>query len=340
MRPQTRVGYPPHNGDVRVLLTGGTGFIGSRVLDRLLERGHQVNLVINKTAPSVPEGPSVKYYKIDLTDPVNFRRVGFKAQAAINVAGQLRIPGIAEAKYWKIHYEATKHILEECTRFKLKRLIQVSTTGVYGVTGKTPAKEEGPINPGDIYERTKWESEQYAQEYCSGGEIALTIIRPSLVYGPGDRHLLGLFKTIKSGLFRIIGDGENFVHPIFVDDLSRGIVDCLDNDESRGRTYNLVGERPVTFREFCQAVAQALGKNLPRATIPTGLAWTAGLFFEGVRAVSGMDMPLTRDRVDFMTSSRAYDPTRAREELGFTAETSLNEGMRRTVEWYRQEKLI
>jgi len=322
---------------VRVLLTGGTGFIGSPLLRGLLDRGHSVNLVVNRTQPSVPEGPSVKYHRCDLTDPVNFRSAGFKAEAAINVAGQLRVPGIVDEHYWKVHYEATKHVLEECTRFKLRRLVQVSTTGVYGATGRSPVGEDGPIQPSDIYEKTKWEGERYAREYCSDGTIDLVVARPGLVYGPGDRHLLGLYKAIRWGVFRVIGEGDNFVHPIFIDDLVEGLIACLDRPEAKGGTFNLVNPAPVTFRGFCEAIASALGKKLPRAGIPKGMARIAGAGFEGVRALTRMEMPLTRERVEFMTSDRAYDSSRATTRLGFTAPTSLQEGANRTVAWYRAQ---
>lgn len=325
---------------MRVLLTGGTGFIGSRVLKALLDRGHQVNLVVNRTQPSVPEGPSVKYHRCDLTDPVNFRSAGFKADAAINVAGQLRVPGLEDEHYWKVHYEATKHVLEECTRFKLKRLVQVSTTGVYGVTGTTPVAEDGPIHPSDIYEKTKWEGERYAREYCSDGKIELVVARPGLVYGPGDRHLLGLFKAIRYGLFRVIGDGLNTVHPIFIDDLVEALMLCLERPEAAGRTYNLVAPQPITFRSFCEEAAKAMGKTLPGSHIPVGLARTAGSVLGQVRAMTRIEVPLTKDRVAFMTSSRAYDAGRAARELGFTARTPLAQGMAATVAWYKENGLL
>lgn len=322
---------------MRVLVVGGTGFIGRRLLDRLLESGHEVNLVVNKTRPHVEEGPRVKLHRCNLLDPVNFRGAGFKADLAINVAGQLRVHGLPKEHYWKVHYEATKHILEECIRFKLKRLVLVSTTGVHGVTGREPVDEDGPIRPSDIYEKTKWEAERYAREFCEGDSLELVVARPALVYGQGDRHLLGLFKAIRWGVFRTIGRGENLVHPVYIDDLVEGLMRCLESPAARGRTYHLVGESPVTFRVFCEAVAEAQGRKLPAGGLPEGLARAAGAIMEGVRAVTRVEMPLTRARVDFMTSDRAYDGSRALEELGFAPKVGLREGMRRTVQWYREQ---
>lgn len=322
---------------MRVLLTGGTGFIGSRMLRTLLDHGHQVNLVVNRTLPVVPEGPSVKYHRCDLTDPVNFRSAGFKADAAMNVAGQLRVAGLRDEHYWKVHYEATKHVLEECTRFKLKRLVQVSSTGVYGATGRQPVGEDGPIRPSDIYEKTKWEGERYAREYCSEGKLELVVARPGLVYGPGDRHLLGLYKAIHWGVFRVIGDGENTVHPIFIDDLAEGLMACLESPKAAGETFNLVNESPVKFSVFCETIAAAMGKRLPAARLPRGAAMAIGAAFGAIRSVTRMNVPLTRERVEFMTSDRAYDASRAKRVLGFEAKTSLREGAERTVAWYREK---
>ncbi len=321
---------------MRVLLVGGTGFIGSRLLGRLLAGGHHINLVIHRNRPEIAEGKTLKFHNVDLLDPVGFRSAAFKADVAVNVAGQLRVPGLADEHYWKVHYEATKHILEECTRFHLRRLVLVSTTGVYGVTGRTPVAEIGPMKPGDIYERTKWEAERYAREYSRGGELDLIVARPSLVYGPGDRHLLGLFKAIRRGLFRIVGDGSNLVHPIFVDDLVEGLVACVESPAATGGTFNLVGKEPVTFRRFCEAIARALGRRLPAAALPRGLARGIGGVMEGVRLVTRLDMPLSRARVDFMTSDRAYDGSHARDVLKFLPPTDLEEGMSRAVVWYRE----
>jgi nucleoside-diphosphate-sugar epimerase len=322
---------------VRVLLVGGTGFIGRRLLDRLLADGHEVNLVINRTRPEVEEGPRIKFHRCNLLDPVNFRGAAFKADAAINVAGQLRIRGLPDEHYWKVHYEATKHILEECVRFKLKRLVHVSTTGVHGVTGPEPVAEDGPIRPSDIYEKTKWEAERYAREFCGDGILDLVVARPALVYGPGDRHLLGLFKAIRWGLFRVIGDGRNRVHPIYIDDLVDGLMACLEKPEAAGGTYQLVGEAPVSFRNFCAAAARAQGKKLPSMNFPRGLARATGAAMEGLQSVIRIEMPLNRERVDFMTSDRTYDGSRARRDLGFAPKVSLDEGMGRAVAWYREK---
>jgi len=332
---------------MRLLITGGTGFIGAHFVRRLLEQGHKVNLVVHKTRPEAPEGPSVKYIACDLEDPTLFRNAGFKCDAAVNMAGLLRKPGIADESYWKVHYESTKHILEECAKFKIRHLLLVSTTGVYGATGRTPRGEDGPYGPGDMYEKTKLEAERYAKEQCPIDEVALTIARPALVYGPGDRHLLPLYRAIRGGYFRIVGDGSNLIHPIYIDDLVDGLMRCLPGAQvpepssgTQPRTVNLAGERPVAFGELCEAIAKAVGRRLSAMKIPKGMASAAGAALELAHKVTRMRPPLTRETVKFMTSDRAYDISRARRMLGWSPSVGLEEGTRRAVAWYRQEGLL
>ena len=267
---------------MRLLITGGTGFIGAHFTRRLLELGHKVNLVVHKTKPEATEGPSVKYVECDLEDPTLFRNAGFKCDVAVNMAGLLRKPGIRDESYWKVHYESTKHVLEECIKFKIKHLLLVSTTGVYGATGRSPRGEDGPYGPGDIYEKTKLEAERYAKEQCPIDNVALTVARPALVYGPGDLHLLQLYKGIRGGYFRVIGDGSNLIHPIYIDDLIDGLMKCLPDaqvpepqTDTKPRVVNLAGERPVAFGEFCEAIASAVGRKLPHTRIPKGMAAAA-----------------------------------------------------------------
>lgn len=337
---------------MRVLITGGTGFIGSHFTRRVLEAGHKVNLVVHKTQPEFPEGPSVKHIQCDLEDPTLFRNAGFKCDAAVNMAGLLRKPGIRDEAYWKVHYESTKHMLEECEKFKIKHLLLVSTTGVYGATGRSPRGEDGPYGPGDIYEKTKLEAERYAKEQCPQDGVALTIARPALVYGPGDMHLLPLYRGIRGGYFRIVGDGSNLIHPIYIDDLIEALMRCVPGLLSEPapetpvpgkapRVLNLAGERPVAFGELCEAIAHAVGKKrLPSLKIPARLAAAAGGALEAVHKITRIRPPLTRETVKFMTSDRSYDITRAKRALGWQPAVGIEEGTRRAVAWYREKGLL
>jgi nucleoside-diphosphate-sugar epimerase len=169
--------------------------------------------------------------------------------------------------------------------------------------------------------------------------LPLSVARPALVYGPGDRHLLGWFRMIQRGLYRVVGSGASLLHPIYIDDLVDGLLRCA-LPGAAGRVYHLVGERALPIGTLAAAIAQALGRPLPRAHLPLPLALGLARALEALPGLPPQRLPLTRERIRFMTESRVYCGCRARLALGFVPRVGLELGLRRTVEWYRAEGLL
>jgi nucleoside-diphosphate-sugar epimerase len=136
----------------------------------------------------------------------------------------------------------------------------------------------------------------------------------------------------------VVGRGDNPLHPIYIDELVEGLLRSAE--APRGRIYHLVDPAPVPIGALAAAIACAVGQPLPRGHIPARLAWVAGALLEAIPGLPADRLPLTRGRVAFMTASRAYCGCRARAELGFSPRVGLDEGLRRTVAWYRQEGLL
>jgi nucleoside-diphosphate-sugar epimerase len=218
---------------------------------------------------------------------------------------------------------------------------------VHGPTGPAPAREDDTGHPQNAYETTKADAERAAIVVANRASMPLIIARPGLVYGPGDRHLLGWFRSIRAGYYRVIGAGENKLHPIYIDDTVRALQLCADAagllcaaaERPAGRAYHLVGSRAVTMRELSDAIGTAVGRVVPRTHLPAWLAYAAGAAFEAL-PVPRKVLPLTRSRVRFMLQNREYDGTRAREELGFVPSVNLADGLSRAVAWYRRERLL
>src|SRR5207248_369794 len=208
-----------------------------------------------------------------------------------------------------------------------------STTGVQGITGETPAAEDAPFAPTNAYEATKLEGELLALRAFQEQGLPVTVVRPGLVYGPGDLHLLGFFVAMKKGLFRVIDGGKASLHPVYIDDLVAALLLCAGCSRATGRSYNIAGERPVTVRELATAIAHALGRELPAASIPLWLANLASDVFATMPGMKGERAPLTRSRVAFLTNSRIYDIGRSASELGYAPKVGLEEGMRLTASW-------
>jgi len=276
----------------------------------------------------------------DLLDRPAIERAASGVRGVFHLAGQLFTPGVRAQTYMDLHVGATAALLQACAGAdRLDFFVLCSTTGVHGATGAAPAREEDPGNPQNAYELTKAEGEHAATEIAKRAGLPLVIARPGLVYGPGDRHLLGWFRAIHGGYYRVIGPGANRFHPIYVSDLVRALLLCESAASVACRAYHLVGSHAVTVRELSDAIGFAVKRRVPRMHIPAPAAFVIGAAFEAL-PIARRALPLTRSRVRFLLQNRAYDGTRARQELGFVPGIDLAEGLSRTVAWYRENGLL
>lgn len=321
-----------------VLVTGATGFLGAALTTELLKHGERVR-VLARDERRTRElfGKAVEVIPGEITDANSVDRAIEGVELIYHLAGRLYHPALPAELYHRTHVEGTRVLLACCrNQPQLRRLVYCSTTGVYGVTGSTPAGEDAPCAPTNPYEYTKLEGERLALKAYERDGLPLCVARPGLVYGPGDLHLLSLFVAIKRGLFRVIAGGTAMLHPIYIDDLVAALLLCAAHPQAIGRCYNLAGERPVTIRELAEGIAHALDRRLSAGSIPLWLANLAADLCSLLPGLRGERAPLTRSRVAFLTHSRIYDTHRARTELGFQPAVRLDEGLRLTACWYRK----
>jgi nucleoside-diphosphate-sugar epimerase len=149
-----------------------------------------------------------------------------------------------------------------------------------------------------------------------------------------------MFRGLARGRFPMIGDGRPFYHLTFIDDLVEGFRLCGTVPGAEGRPYILAGPRYTTLEQLVQLVAKELKVAPPRVHLPVWPFWTAGLLCELVCVPLRIEPPIYRRRVDFYTKSRAFDTARARTELGFAPKVDLEDGIKRTADWYRREELL
>jgi nucleoside-diphosphate-sugar epimerase len=319
-----------------ILVTGATGFLGSALVTELIKQQQQIRVLVRDEQKAREQfGETVSIIPGEITDARQVQKAVNGATEIYHLVGRLYHPSIPTELYRATHVEGTSILLAACQgQSHLRRIIHCSTTGVFGVTGKTPAAENAPVAPTNPYEATKLEGELLALRAYQEQGLPVSVVRPGLVYGPGDLHLLGFFSSIKKGLFRVIDGGRALLHPIYIDDMISAFLLCSQRPEALGRSYNIAGERPVTLRELATAIAHALDKELPSGSIPLWLANLAADIFAVVPGFEGERAPLTRSRVRFLTNSRVYNCRRAEYELGFKATVDLEKGMRQTAEWY------
>jgi nucleoside-diphosphate-sugar epimerase len=258
-------------------------------------------------------------------------------EVVYHIAAMYRQAGLGDEVYRAVNATAVADVVEAAARAGVRRVVHCSTVGVHGDVEHPPANEDAPLKPGDIYQVTKLEGERLARDTGSRLGVEVTIVRPTGIYGPGDRRLLKLFRGVARRRWVTLGDGKIYYHLTFIDDLVDGFRLCGTHPAAANRTYILAGGEVTTLNDLVGLVADVAGVATPTRHLPVWPFWVAGAACEVICAPFGIEPPIFRRRVDFFTKSRAFDITRARTEIGFAPRVGLREGTRRTLEWYRAE---
>jgi nucleoside-diphosphate-sugar epimerase len=321
---------------MRALVTGATGFLGGALARALAAEGVEVHALRRPTSdPGALGEVAVTWHEGDVTVPASLDGLFSGADLVVHAAGRLGQAGVPESAYRELNVEGTRNVMQAALASPSRpRVLQLSSTGVLGPTGLEPAPEEAPVRPTNPYERSKAQGEAVALEFASRG-LPVIVARPGFVYGPGDHHVLGLFRAIERGRFFYIGGGRASCQPTYVEDAVAGMLLCLRRGRP-GQIYHVVGAAAATFRELGATMARALGVRAPRLSLPRWAAELGAAGLEGVARVAGGRPPLSRSGVDFFAADRVYSWRKARDELGYAPRHDLADGVGRTVAWYRE----
>jgi dihydroflavonol-4-reductase len=323
---------------VRALITGATGFTGGHLARALARRGTVVRaLVRDPTRAADLAAAGVEVVAGDLQDRGSIAAAVRNVDVVYHIAAIYRQAGLSGEAYRAVNALAVGELIEAAAAAGVRRVVHCSTVGVHGDIAHPPANEDAPLRPGDVYQRTKLEGEQRGRDAAARTGVELTIARPSGIYGPGDRRLLKLFRGVARRRFPILGSGEIYYHLTYIDDLVEGFRLCGETAGAANRTYILAGGEVTTLNELVAIVADVARVKPPRVHLPVWPFWIAGAACEAACAPFGIEPPLYRRRVDFYTKSRAFDISRARQELGYGPKVGLRDGIARTLAWYGQQ---
>jgi dihydroflavonol-4-reductase len=326
---------------VRDLVTGATGFTGGHLARGLLARGHSVRALVRDPGQARDlQTTGLDVAMGDIRDQSAVTSALRNVDVVYHIAAIYRQAGVDTATYRAVNATAVGEIIEAASRSGVKRVVHCSTVGVHGNIEHPPANEDAPLGPGDVYQNTKLEGEQIARETGARTGIEVTIVRPSGIYGPGDRRLLKLFGGVARRRFPMLGSGEIYYHLTYIDDLVEGFRLCGELPAAANRTFILAGGEVTTLNELVKLTAEVAGVDPPRVHFPVWPVWTAAALCEAVCMPFGIEPPLYRRRVDFYTKSRAFDISRARRELGYAPQVGLRDGIARTLAWGREHGWI
>jgi nucleoside-diphosphate-sugar epimerase len=321
----------------RALVTGATGFTGGHLARALAaEAGPPVRALVRDRARAAAALPGVEPIEGDLTDAAALARAVEGVDVVYHVAALYRAAGLDDAVYRAVNATAVGTLIERAGAAGVRRVVHCSTVGVHGDIVHPPANEDAPLAPGDVYQETKLEGERVAREAAARAGVELVIVRPTGIYGPGDRRLLKLFRGVARRRFVVLGRGDIWYHLTYIDDLVDGFRLCGTVPAAAGRTYILSGPEVTTLNDLVAITADVAGVTPLPLHLPVWPFWLAGAACEAMCRPFGIEPPIYRRRVDFFTKSRAFDSARARAEIGYAPRIGLREGIGRTLAWYRE----
>ncbi|MCZ6799668.1 MAG: NAD(P)-dependent oxidoreductase [Nitrospirae bacterium] len=325
---------------MKALITGGTGFIGSRLAMKCLERGDRVvvlgqanNPAEEKRAAFVEE-QGAELVLASVGDRDRLFEVCKGIDYVFHLAAAQHEANVPDQRFWDVNVEGTKNLLDASTAAGVKRFVHGSTIGVYGSAVDGELNEDSPLNPDNIYGITKLEAEKMVVSRRE--TLDVVVIRISETYGPGDYRLLKLFKAIKKRAFFMIGKGNNLHHLIYVDDLIQGMFRAATEETAIGNVFVLAGMKPLTTNEMVRIIGQQLGAKLRAFRAPLLPFLLLATVMELTLRPIGIQPPLHRRRMDFFKKSFFFAQNRSQQLLGFQPQMSFEKGVSETMAWYAE----
>lgn len=327
----------------QAFVTGGTGFVGSHLVEELLARGTPVRALVRSEPKWLariqpPPGLSLEHVRGDLHDADAVRRGLEGAGLVVHVAGLTRARD--QETLDRANVEGTRVVLEAARDAGVGRVVVTSSLEALGPNDledgrPVPATETDPLRPISMYGVSKARMEDLVRRDFS--DLEVTVVRPPAVYGPREADLFEMVKGASRGLFPVVGDATvPRLSLVYVEDLVRGMADLAEHEDARSETY-FVGSPGYSWAEVRAALEAALGRRTLRVAVPAPLILAAGALAERVGERLGRLPPLTHDKAEAARHAWVCDSSKAREAVGYGLEIGLAEGWARTVGWYRAE---
>lgn len=309
-----------------VAITGGTGFIGRKLVLRHLARGDVVRVLSRRLPDGSGLPGAVVWWCDDLANPVNL----LSFVDGVDVLYHCAAENNDSSKMLAANVEGTRN-LACAAEGKIRHWVQLSSVGVYGTHTDGEITEETPIAPVNVYEESKAAAENIVIEMSAKGNFSYSILRPSKVYGLGMSNgiLFQLIALIDRRVFFFVGKPGASANYIHVDNVVEGLVRCGSMLAARNRVYNISDSR--TMEDFVAIISQALHEPTPRLRIPESWA----------RMIARMTVfipknPLTEQRVNAMVKRAIYSTAKLKSELSYNHIVSMEDGLRELVEAYKR----
>ena len=320
-----------------VFVTGGTGFVGSHLVETLLQSGCKDVRCLVRSDPKWLKGLPVRFIEGTLSDEAALKQGLQGATHVFHVAALTRSTQWDD--FYKANVEGARLLLTLAANYStIQNVLLVSSLAAIGISSENIAQENTAFAPVSMYGRSKAEMEQMTLEF----ESPWTIVRPPAVYGPRETDIFTFFKTISGGLCPVVGSAHipalSLVH---VDDLVIGMVQAALSPTAQHKTYFLGGPAQYTWAEIRDAATEALQRRVVTISIPRIVMPTIGAISEGVGKIFGFYPPLNREKArEIVSATIMCDSALAMSSFGYRPSKDLNLGVAETIQWYKDAKWL
>jgi nucleoside-diphosphate-sugar epimerase len=335
---------------MKVLITGASGFIGSNLVEKLAKEKYKIRALIRDGELNNPDGriESLKLLKnlgVEIVegDLLNLDSLK-KAVSGIDIIFHLgaiaRPMAIPKERYFEVNEKGTKNLLEACKNKKIKIIIIMSSISAVGPSiGGKPINEKTVCKPIDTYGWSKLAQEKIAEEYLRKYKMPIIFLRPSMVFGPRDFEMFKLFKAVNKRFFPIKGK-EKCMEFLYVGNLIEACILAIKKGKT-GEKYHIANAEHYSINEIIKSIAKAEKVTMLPITLPNFVFTLGGYAIEIIAKWFNFHPPFKHDTVIWMTKKFWYsDISKAREELGYKAKITLDEGTKKTAEYYKERGMI
>ncbi len=327
----------------KVLVTGATGRIGRFLVAALLEQRAEVRILTRRPRPDLWEDAPLRYHLGDMTQPDRFPALLQGVQYLFHLASHQPAPGTLnpyeDPLHWKVTAEGTEHLVRAAARAGVERLIYFSSIKAVGeITGRQsgPLDEDSPARPSTCYGRAKRQAEIFVLEADDPEGMRTSVLRLPMVYGlPGRGNLPRMIQAIARHRFPPWPKLENRRTAIHVADAVAAALLVAQHPRAAGRLYFVHDGEPYSTRWLYEQICLALGRPIPRWTLPFWLLKLAALLGDIGQAISGRPMPLNREGLDKLTANAWYSMARIQRELGFVPQHCLRTELANLVQTFK-----
>jgi len=321
---------------MKALVTGATGFVGNYLIEELLKHNYKITCLVRKET-KLHNQNKINLVLGNITNKESVDEAVKGKDIVFHLVGIGNISALSRDSYEKfreVNVEGTRNVLDACKKYKVKKIIYLSSTAAMGLIKKSVINENDICNPKTPYQKSKYESEQLIKGYIQRYNLPVIILRPTMIYGPRMKHgqILKIYKLMKRGFFPFVDGGNATIPAVHVKDVVDAIMAAAKNGRI-GETYILASDDNKSLREIVSIIKIKGNLKVVKINMPKSFLKIPVFILQNISLIININPPMTLQRLNSFTFNRVFDISKAKKELGWTPKIKFEQGLEETINY-------